>query len=662
MNNDGYREIVAAAWRGARPDPALRIDEWSEQHMKLPKDAARPGDYRIENTPMVRRILQVLSPDHPATRIVVRGASQMLKTQAALNFIAAVAHSAPKNILVLEPTQTLAGRISARIAQMIRNVDVLREIFAKPRDRDSRNTKWQKQFYDGHYAIHIATAGAAANLAEISARYMYVDEIDRMKVNVGGEGDSVLLAEVRMTSQPGAKALHTSSPTAKGASKIDALYDRGTQEVYLVPCPHCGHHHQLVVENFRYQRDEESGWMDRAWFVCPECGAEIDEKHKYRMLRDEMLGGTAHWHARSRGDGETVSFHVSAFYAPSYSIGWLKLAREYAYAKECLEQGDPGPMQVFYNTRLALSWSNAVERTTAQELMARADCIPRVLPEWALVVTIAVDTQGNRLEAQAEAWGPGLEHAVIDHQVLMGDPSEPPDTPGSCWAQLDEYRRTPWQHESGAVVYASVYGIDSAGSNTQDVYNYASARLNVGCIVLHGSTRPRRPIISSTPTSVDIDWRGQRVEGGVQLWSVGTDVAKDWLHNHRARRSGPGAMHFNTALTPDWYEQLLAESPVFERKRGGRVRVWRKATSSDRNEALDLAVYNLALAHRFGLHKWAAADWTKQRAKLIPKPAAPEPEALPQIPVAAAPAARPMQQQQHAGWGPRVLSRGLGWS
>lgn len=616
---DGYACMVEAAMRGARPDPELEIDKWAEEFIVVPKDSAKPGRYRIAHTPMARRIMQVLSPRNPARRVAVRGASQMLKTQVALNFLAASAHRAPANMLALEPTDSLAKRLSARVTKLIRDVPVLQNVFAKPRSRDSRNTVFAKDFEGG--TLYIATAGSAANLAEIPARYVYVDEVDRLLLNVDGEGDPTLIAEARTTTfESTCKILYTSSPGLAGQSKIDELHDIGTQEVYLVPCPHCGHHHELVVENFHYQRDPDTGFMHRAWFACPDCGAEIEERDKAKMLRDEPLGGTAHWYARSDGDGETVSFQVSAFYAPVGSITWLKLAREHARAKERLERGDPDAMQVFYNTRLALSWANTLEQTTAQELMARADCQPRVVPDWALVVTIAVDTQHNRLEAQTHAWGPGLEHAVIDHQVFMGAPATPPDTPGSCWALLDDYRRTPWPHTSGVLIYASVYGIDSGGGNTQDVYNYGSMRVNHGCLVLHGSSRPNRPIIGSTPSKQDIDWNGKRVVGGVLLWAIGTDVAKDHLHNRYKLSSGWGAMRFATALPLEWYEQLLAERPMLKRKPGGGYRrVWDKASHGDRNEALDLAVYNLALAHHLGLHKWSVHDWARLRAKLIPK-------------------------------------------
>jgi len=660
---DGYAAIVAAALRGARPDPELHVDEWAEQCMFVPKDSAKPGRYRIEHTPMARRIMQVLSPRHPARRVVVKGASQMLKTQVALNWLMASAHRAPANMLVLEPTDSLAKRLSARVQKCIRDVKELQDTFARPRSRDSRNTVFAKDFEGG--SMYIATAGSAANLAEIPARYLYVDEASRLLDNVDSEGDPLRLAEARLTTfDSNSKELITSSPLLPG-DITDSEFDRGTQEVYLVPCPHCGHHHELLVENFHYQRDPDTGYMARAWFVCPECGAEIDERHKARMLRDEALGGTAHWHARSLGDGETISFHVSAFYAPVGSITWLKLARELAHARELRDKGDPNAMQVFYNTRLALSWLNTEEMTSAEELKQRADLPPRTVPDWALVVTLDCDTQHNRVECQAEAWGYGYEHAVIDHQVFMGDPALPPENPASPWAKLDAYRREPFVHASGVLIQVSVCGIDSGGLNTQDVYNFASARVHRGVIAHHGANRPNRPIISTAPSKVDIDWNGKRVEGGVLLWTIGADTAKDHLHNRYKLTSGAGAMHFNTALPLSWFEQLLAEAPMLKRKPGGGYRrVWEKRNAGDRNEALDMACGNLALYHYLGLHKWTPADWQRLRAKLIP------PGVTPDLFIAEAPAAvtgspppapvpPPPPPPPAAAAGRRVYSRGI---
>jgi len=588
--------------------------------MVLPKSGPTGGgDYLLSRTPYARRIHQVLSPGHPCKRVVARVASQMFKTQTALNWICAIADQAPANILALQPTDGLAKRFSNRISQAIRAVPVLREVFAAEKSRDKRNTSQAKDFR-GDSTLYINTAGAAANLAEITARYVFIDEVDRMESNVDGEGDPVELAEARATQfQRNCKFYEVSSPTIKGFSKIDALYAMGTQETYHVPCPHCGHLHELVLENFHYERDPDSGFVDKAWFVCPENGCIIEEHHKDAMLADEAMGGQARWVAASRGDGETISVTMSAFYMPVGAVDWPYLARQYARAKERLARGDHEGMQVFYNTRLGLSYQNSESTTTAKQLQDRAEAYtPRVVPERALVVTMAVDTQLHRLEVQIEAWGPGMEHWVIDYIVLHGSPADPPDAPNSVWRRLDEIRRTPLAHASGSKpIMISAYGIDAGGSNTQDVYNYGAARKPFGCTVLHGANRPNRPIMGSMPSRVDIEWGGTKIPGGVELWLVGTDVAKDYLFNRMALNDGAGAMHFHDQLPAEWFEGLVVEQPRVRYAKGRTIREWIKPAGA-RNEPLDLSVYNLAIAYQLGLNRWAALDWQRLRDKLVP--------------------------------------------
>lgn len=614
---DGYDLVVRTATAAARPDPELRVDEWSEEFMVLPKSAPHPGPFRYERTPYARRIAQVLSPGHPCKRVVAKVASQMFKTQSAINWIGACIHRAPANILALQPTDGLAKRFSARVSQSIRNVKVLRECVSAEKSRDKRNTSQAKDF-KGDATLYINTAGAAANLAEITVRYLFIDEVDRLPPLV--EGDSVEIAEARATQhERDCKFYEVSSPTLEGFSKIDELHAMGTQEVYLVPCPHCDHHQELLLENFQYRRDPDTGFMDRAWFRCPECGCDIEERHKTTMFYDEALGGTAHWHAKSQGDGETISVTMSAFYMPIGAIGWLSLARQYERAKQALLRGDHTLMQAFYNTRLGLSYKNTENTTTAKQLRDRAEDYPaRVVPAEALVVTMAVDTQANRLEVQIEAWGPGMEHWVIDYVVLIGSPTEPPETPGSVWQRLDEIRRTPLMHASGGKpILISAYGIDAGGANTQDVYNYGQARRSMGCTVLAGATRPARPIISNVPARVDITWGGTKTPGGVERWEVGTDVAKDYLSGRLHLVEGPGAMHFHRGLPPEWFEQMVSESPVTRYVKGRPSRQW-QAPNGVRNEAWDVSVYNLAIAYQLGLHKWSALDWQRLRAKLVP--------------------------------------------
>ena len=622
---DATSLILRAAAEGVQPDPELWLDKWSEQNVNLPKGSAFSGPYRLAHTPYARRILQALSPSHPASRVIAMVASQLFKTQTFINAALGWISCAPGNILALEPTDGLAKRLSARMTKAIDACDAARAKVAAPRSRDKRNTIDTKEFDGG--VLYITTAGADANLAEISARYVFGDEIDREGWKSGAEGSKTKLAEARQTTFEGiSKAYLVSSPTVLGASEIHEQFLAGTQERYHVPCPHCGHLHELVRQNFHYDYDPDTQRVHSAWFACPECGGVIEEHHKAEMLPDEEMGGRARWVQTAEGDGQTISVTLSSYYAPLGSITWLRLARELAQALEAKQRGDESLIQVYENTREGKPFQPGDVTSTVTELQRRAKAEampPRIVPDRALVLTLYADTQPNRLEAYVEAWGPGLEHWHIDRQILWGDPTEPPETPGSVWQRLDELRRTPFAHASGTLIRISAYGIDSGGANTQDVYNYGSAREHLGCVVTRGENLRNRPIIASKPTIQDIDWQGQRREHGVKLWRLGTDTAKDWIFNRLRLTDGAGAQHWHAQTEDEVFEQLLVEKPHVRWHKGRAIREYIKPNGA-RNEALDCMVGNLALAYYLGLHKWSAADWARLRDNLVPTHATPD--------------------------------------
>ena len=45
------------------------------------------------------------------------------------------------------------------------------------------------------------------------------------------------------------------------------------------------------------------------------------------------------------------------------------------------------------------------------------------------------------------------------------------------------------------------------------------------------------------PAKVDIDWHGQKIAGGAQLWAIGTDVAKtQWIQIEVTQNGAPPAV------------------------------------------------------------------------------------------------------------------------
>ena len=132
---------AAACYRGSftaglRPDPPLWVDQWVDEHAYIPAEGnAEPGKYDTARTPFARQVMRVLSPGHPANRVVVMGASQLLKTQSAMNWMMASVDGAAANILALMPTLDLARRLSARINNTIKATPKVRGLFSEPRSR-----------------------------------------------------------------------------------------------------------------------------------------------------------------------------------------------------------------------------------------------------------------------------------------------------------------------------------------------------------------------------------------------------------------------------------------------------------------------------------------------------------------------------------------------
>lgn len=600
---DGYYLMLDAIARGVEPDSNLPVDVWADEHAIIPKEtgASEPGRYRTSRTPHARMPSRALSSDHPCKRVVVMGASQMLKTQVALNFLGETVHQRPKNFLWVVPTGKLHKRAAARIDKVVAATAPLRERFARPSSRTSTNNNDIKAYPGG--ALYIATAGAAANLSELSVTYVVYDEVDRGRENVGGEGDPRELVETRQTShERDRKSYYPSSPTIEGESAIETLFKLGTQREALAECIHCGHAQPL--DFFKLMPSEDG---KRVMYPCEACGGLHEEGDKPRMFARGL------WSDGVPGDGETESFHISAMFLPYGWLPWIALQRQYDAAKAKLEEGSEEAMIVFYNTRLALCWARTKETTKYDALMNRAeDYRLGTVPAGGVVLTAAIDTQAYRLELKVVAWGEGMEAWVVDYQVVHGSPAEQ-----TTWDRADEILQGRYRHASGAMLTISATFVDSGGSNTQDVYAFTSARKRRNVFAVKGASRPNRPILAAKPTHVDINWRGQTERRGAQLWIVGSDTAKDYLQARWAKLQGAGAVHFSSDLPESYYKGLTAEYRTHGYRRGRKVSWWEQK-KGEANEPLDLMNYNLAAAHYLGLHKKSEAAWQVLRDRLVP--------------------------------------------
>lgn len=61
-------------------------------------------------------------------------------------------------------------------------------------------------------------------------------------------------------------------------------------------------------------------------------------------------------------------------------------------------------------------------------------------------------------------------------------------------------------------------------------------------------------------------------------------------------------------MPEEYFKQLVSEYRTTKYVNGYKKSLWEKK-KSERNEALDLMVYNLAAAHKLGLHRFTESQW-----------------------------------------------------
>lgn len=620
--------LVAQLFRAyLRPRDALTVDAWADRYRVLAGEtSAEPGPWRTERTPYLRQIMQDLSDDSPFEEIVLQFGTQLGKSESGLNWIGYSIDHDPGPMLLILPTVDIAKRFSRqRLAPMVRDTPTLRARIREARSRDSGNTMLVKEFPGG--LLVVTGANSAAGLASMPSRILYADEVDDYHDDVDGQGEPLGLATARQDTFSRRKRLLSSSPKRPpGFSTIEARYAAGTRFRYEVPCPHCGLHQVLewggkeVPHGLKWVGSDPSS----AHYVCRHCGAVIEEHAKAAML----AGGR--WVAENPL-AAVRSYHLSSLYSPLGWLSWATIVREFLEAAEALQGGKTAPMKTWRNTRLALTWAEPGARLQVHALKERAQRAGahrlRDVPAPVAVLTAGVDVQDNRVEASVWGWGPGEECALVDHQVIPGDPAQ-----DQVWQRLDDYLATRFRHSGGGAIGVDAVAIDTGGHFTHTVYGYVrqrspGRRIDSGGQVwvqrfyaVKGQDRPGLPI-KGKGTSVDVNYRGKLVQRGVQLWMVGVNSAKDWLYARlRQERSGPGYVHVPAGVTDDWCEQMTVESRVQARTARGIRMVWR-CPEGRRNEAWDCAVYALFAAHAMGLERMTVPMWQRLIERIAPRQA-----------------------------------------
>ncbi len=567
---DEATAFVDEVWRdGARPEPAMTVSQWADQHRMLPPTAAEPGPWRTSRTPYMRAIMDDLSPSSPVERVVFMKGAQIAATEGGLNWLGFVIDHAPGVMLLVMPTHAAVKRNTRlRIDPMIASCPRLSSRVAPVRSRAAGNTVDEKQFPGG--ALMMVGANSGVGLRSTPARYVFLDEVDAYPLDVSGEGDPVSLAIDRTTTFRGRRKIFmASTPTIKGLSRIEAAYLESDQRRYFIHCLGCGEANPIMWADIRWPAGERR----KAAWCCPPCGAVHREAMKPRLLRDGL------WRPTAPGDGVTHGYHLSALYSPF--VTWAEIAREHDEVRR-----DPPRLKTWTNNKLAEPIEDmAGEAVESDSLMARREDWGDRLPEAVAVLTAGVDVQNDRLELHVTGWGRDEESWSIAYRVIWGDPSG-----ARVWADLDVALAETWAHPKAVPdMPIRAVAVDTGGKHTAAAYGYCSARFSRRIWGVKGRSAPGLALWPRRPS---------RSKSNTPIFIVGVDAAKDAIMARlRLSGSGPGAMHFPLDRDAEFFRQLTAEKVVTRYGKGRPVRQWLPKQAGGRNEALDTTVYAYAALH-----------------------------------------------------------------
>lgn len=631
---DEIMKQLKAGFEPLKVSPPLRLSEWAARHFYLSAESSQKKQ-RWEAYAFQIALLDWMGDDGIEEFNVIKSA-RVGYTKCLMASIGYDAEYKRQNQALWLPTDDDSDSIcKTEIEPMFDDVKILKKVFPEHLKRSKGNTLKIKKFLGS--LLHLLGGKAAKNYRRITVSKAKLDEIDGFDQQIENSSDPVTLAFKRLEGATFPKMVIGSTPRIKGLSHVEgrSLMAQAFMQ-YHIDCPHCQSEITLewggrdVPHGFKFNSTEfENGADGDVQHICKVCGVGMTQADYFSVWR---FGRWVSKCGQYRYNHETgfwfnannepikaprhVAAHIWTAYSPQTT--WVQIVREFLQAVKKRKAGDKGPLIGFVNETLGETWEDDdTEKLEVDVLKERAE--PYALgtvPRGGLVIVCGTDVQKNRFEVVTYAIGRGEEKWVIDYQVILADPSQEKE-----WEKLDDYLlNTTFTHEMGQTMRIEAVGIDMMGSYTHQGYNFVrhrSSRAYAKTYGVRGDPQPGRPI-SGRATLQDVNFGGKTIKGGVKLWYVGADTAKDLLHGRLGITvAGPGYIHFSQDLPEDFYKQLTSEMRVLQKTVNGYIYRWIKPNNA-RNEVLDCSVYALFVTYRLGLQHYTEKMWAKLEQSFVP--------------------------------------------
>jgi phage terminase large subunit GpA-like protein len=360
-------------------DPVrLEPSEWVEKNIFLTSAESRyAGFFSYDRSPYSKEIIDNLSPSSDVEISAVMKCSQSGFTAGVVvPMIPYIISQCPANTLFFSGSEKLVrDTVRDRLDPIIQNSgmkDYIRPNSIKKANQRTGDTDFKKEFSGGSLTC---STYKPSSLRFYSAKFILADEFDDAPRTDKKEGSIRSLVEARAKSYGDTKKIvYISSPTTKGVSNIEEVYNDGDKRQWNWECPHCKTYIPILwkVERdngtfggIKWELDQDNVLIEKSvHYECQNCGGRIDYKQKYD------LNLTGKWIPTAKPkQPQYRSYSFNALCNPPGFNSWVSLVHEFLKACPPNEPVDIGLLKTFTNVQLGELWEDRGKSPRAISLM-----------------------------------------------------------------------------------------------------------------------------------------------------------------------------------------------------------------------------------------------------------------------------------------------------
>lgn len=335
---------------------------WAEDHYKVAVSPF-PGKWRSDNSPWVKKFMETFA-DNKVRAISVMCSAQSAKTETMLGLLNWLVAEDPGPTMWVTANEDEALKFAKeRMMPSLKACEPVSKLI--PNDRGLAKSK---EIFFPHMTLEIVGSNAPSKLQSKPRRWLLLDEVRNWPPG------ALPMVLKRCRTFWNARQVVISTP----GDEHDAVhqeYLKGNQQVWKVPCPKCGTHHQLLWGE-EYSESGEGLFMKWATNEDTKPGGRYDFdklaptihlecstcNHKiYDMPRERRLLATnGNWvETKPEAPANRKSFTWNAI-LPTW-VAWRDLVEEFISAKKALSWGDPEPLKTFITESLGQPWEDRLK-------------------------------------------------------------------------------------------------------------------------------------------------------------------------------------------------------------------------------------------------------------------------------------------------------------